>query len=949
MAKKLLLDALVSVLGEYIELNESNLDLTLAVWSGQLKLQNLKLKTNKLLKKFNINILYASISSLEIIIPWTALLNSPVKIHIDGVYIQVSPLKSDELDHETAKNHTRMKKQEQLIKADKLFENNQSTNIDSTDTNTDSGPSTQTLLQFWTSKIVDNIEIQIKNIHLRYEDNYSIPGIIVSAGLSLSSFSVCSCDQYWQEKFVSRNANDIKFIIHKLVKIQNIGIYWNTSTKGTYPVEYDDWLEAMLAEVHSQPFTLINSESDSGSVGVSVSDTTEYILYPNNILDLKFKHYDGKRSANDPKYDISIQSTHLNFAFDRVQYSQTMHTIDLFKRLQHIKQPLNARPSRRPCGYSSSVSKNTTSNIPQWWRYAVLLVTKRKRYKALFKLSKVFNASTGLYEDRRSTLEKEETLGIEDLLPLNNLVIFRREVALEMQRERRLASTPASPVTAWKDSGGSGKPSRTHDLTVDVPGPAPSLTNNAITSYLASWLFVQPPRDVDESSDEGSDGDDDSPTKPTGVSKDALAKDDVPLEKILAMLDTDSTLAVEHPQGENDLLYALQLSTGATLTLSLRGEPIALASLASVFSASMTVGQHVVAECALSSLSIEDKCTPSPNISHIIHVKNTEKGHNSDRPLFSMNLDLTPTQASVKIHALPLEIVLNKLCINSLLLFATLPRRAQPSPASPSTTALAPRVRAPYIPSRRFAFVTSQVLSAAKPFINRKMSNASPSLPLSPLPPLVHPDAVTSSLPSPQLDTSAPSTFTLLIALEAHAPKIIIPEDSTVDRNYLLLDAGFLTLSGSIGSSGVSLDVKLSDVNAGLPTSVKNIYSLASGEQSLYLIKVIMPTHICAHYTSCAYVILIFMSLPHQPFEIALQFEANGKHASGAHAKVAISPGVCGELSSDKLKRLLGAFCTTSASVTPTNIFISHWYTLIVYHRCHQRDLAHIQCRSQAG
>ena len=845
MAKKLLLDALVSVLGEYIELNESNLDLTLAVWSGQLKLQNLKLKTNKLLKKFNINILYASISSLEIIIPWTALLNSPVKILIDGVYIQVSPLKTDELDHETAKNHARMKKQEQLIKADKLFDsnNNQFTNIDITDTNTDSGPSTQTLLQFWTSKIVDNIEIQIKNIHLRYEDNYSIPGIIVSAGLSLSSFSVCSCDQYWQEKFVSRNANDIKFIIHKLVKIQNIGVYWNTSTKGSYPVEYDDWLKAMLAEVHSQPFTLINSDSEAA--GVSVSDTTEYILYPNNILDLKFKHYDDKRSTNEPKYDISIQSTHLNFAFDRVQYSQTMHTIDLFKRLQHIKQPLNARPSRRPCGYSSSVSKNTTSNIPQWWRYAFLLVTKRKRYKTLLRLSKVFNASTGLYEDRRSPQEKEETLGIEDSLPLNNLVIFRREVALEMQRERRLASTPASPVTAWKDSGSSGKPPRAHDLTVDVPGPAPSLTNNAITSYLASWLFVQPPRDVDESSDEGSDGDEgnDSVTKPTGESKDALAKDDVPLEKILAMLDADNTLAVEHLQGENDLLYALQLSAGASLTLSLRGEPIALASLASVFSASITVGQHVVADCALSSLSIEDKCTPSPNIPHIIHVKDTEKGHKSDRPLFSMNLDLTPTQASVKIHALPLEIVLNKLCINSLLLFASPPRRVQPSPASPSpsTTASAPGVKAPYIPSRRFAFVTSQVLSAAKPFINRKMSNASPSLPLSPLPPLVHPDAVTS-LPSPQLDTSAPPAFTLLITLEAHAPKIIIPENSTVDRNYLLLDAGFLTLTGSIGSSGVSLDVKLSDVNAGLPTSVKNIYTLASGEQSLYLIKVIIHT-----------------------------------------------------------------------------------------------------------
>ena len=42
MAKKLLLDVLVKVLGEYIELDASNLDLSLAVWSGHIALKNLK-------------------------------------------------------------------------------------------------------------------------------------------------------------------------------------------------------------------------------------------------------------------------------------------------------------------------------------------------------------------------------------------------------------------------------------------------------------------------------------------------------------------------------------------------------------------------------------------------------------------------------------------------------------------------------------------------------------------------------------------------------------------------------------------------------------------------------------------------------------------------------------------------------------------------------------------
>ena len=42
MAKKLLLDVLLKVLGEFIELNEDNLDLSLAVWSGHIALKDLK-------------------------------------------------------------------------------------------------------------------------------------------------------------------------------------------------------------------------------------------------------------------------------------------------------------------------------------------------------------------------------------------------------------------------------------------------------------------------------------------------------------------------------------------------------------------------------------------------------------------------------------------------------------------------------------------------------------------------------------------------------------------------------------------------------------------------------------------------------------------------------------------------------------------------------------------
>jgi predicted RNA-binding protein associated with RNAse of E/G family len=59
MAKKLLLDVLVKVLGEYVELDSDNLDV--AVWSGNISLKDLKVN---LLHEFTIKSLIMFFSLL---------------------------------------------------------------------------------------------------------------------------------------------------------------------------------------------------------------------------------------------------------------------------------------------------------------------------------------------------------------------------------------------------------------------------------------------------------------------------------------------------------------------------------------------------------------------------------------------------------------------------------------------------------------------------------------------------------------------------------------------------------------------------------------------------------------------------------------------------------------------------------------------------------------------
>ena len=65
-------------------------------------------------------------------------------------------------------------------------------------------------IDIWTSKIVDNLEISLKNIHVRYEDDSHPNGSTYSAGVTLSSFLLTTCDANWKTSFVTRSGEPMK-------------------------------------------------------------------------------------------------------------------------------------------------------------------------------------------------------------------------------------------------------------------------------------------------------------------------------------------------------------------------------------------------------------------------------------------------------------------------------------------------------------------------------------------------------------------------------------------------------------------------------------------------------------------------------------------------------------------------------------------------------------------
>ena len=348
MAKRLLLNVLVEFLGEYVEgLTEENLKV--GVWNGKIGLENLQLN-RKTLQNWNlpISVTHGSVKVLEVIIPWATLESNPVKVVLDGVYLQVGPLDASTFNSSELRKQAFTMKRQKLMQAEKsvilaaqmMVHDDQREKVKNT-----------TYIERLTTKVIDNIELKLQNVHIRYEDSRTMPGHTFSAGITLDSFVVTTTDKNWVEKFVARKLDSALSSIYKMATMTNLGIYWNSSeTQPLADLTFSTWEKVMSSLIY-------NKFNESVSLG--------YILSPPNNLSVRVVHNENAPESI-PKLDISVASTDLPMKLDHSQYDQLLCTANIFAALDQQKLLLLHRPVCSP-----------KEDHVGWWRYAVKLVTKR--------------------------------------------------------------------------------------------------------------------------------------------------------------------------------------------------------------------------------------------------------------------------------------------------------------------------------------------------------------------------------------------------------------------------------------------------------------------------------------------------------------------------------------------------------------------------------------------
>ena len=221
MLESLAANLLNRLLGAYVE-NFDPAQLNVGIWSGDVVLKKLKLR-NDCLDALNlpINVRYGILGNLVLTVPWSSLKNKPVKITIEDCYMLCAPQDPNTFDDkERLERELRLKLRKlaewELANAARANKNNK----DSPDEGNES------FMQSLLTKVVDNLQITIRNIHIRYEDTACILSKEpCSLGITLSELSAVSSDSNWVPSFISMS-NDIT---NKLITLNSLCFYWNTN------------------------------------------------------------------------------------------------------------------------------------------------------------------------------------------------------------------------------------------------------------------------------------------------------------------------------------------------------------------------------------------------------------------------------------------------------------------------------------------------------------------------------------------------------------------------------------------------------------------------------------------------------------------------------------------------------------------------------------------------
>ncbi|CAD1784077.1 similar to Saccharomyces cerevisiae YLL040C VPS13 Protein of unknown function [Maudiozyma barnettii] len=430
MLESLAATLLNRLLGSYVE-NFDPDQLKVGIWSGDVQLKNLTLRKDCLDSlDLPVDVKYGVLGDLILNVPWSSLKNKPVNIFIQDCYLLCIPR-----DLHSYYSQESLERQFRL-KLKKLMEwelSNKARKSQVIDSGT-AGSENESFMQSLITKVIDNIQISIKDIHIRYEDSSCIFSPVPSSiGISLHELSAVSTDSNWTPKFIETTQS----LTHKLLTLDSLSVYWNTETKEFVDMNNVDPIRFL------ESFRQYNDNNKTSN---------QYLLKPVTGT--------GKLSINklgttevQPHLDLQLICNQFGLELDDAQYSGFLHFISILEMQRATQKFKKKRPSytvaENPRGWfryiASCIKEEIHEKNTMWtWPHIKKAADYRREYIDLW-IEKLKSGDIEksfvdqVKEDRLISLEKE--------LNFDTIILYRT-VANGRYIESRLTSKEGTPTTS---------------------------------------------------------------------------------------------------------------------------------------------------------------------------------------------------------------------------------------------------------------------------------------------------------------------------------------------------------------------------------------------------------------------------------------------------------------------------------------------------------------------
>ncbi|KAL1588948.1 hypothetical protein WHR41_02547 [Cladosporium halotolerans] len=434
MLEGLVANLLNRFLGMYVR-NFDPKQLNVGIWSGDVKLRDLELRREALDQiHLPLNVIEGHIGSLVLSIPWSNLRGKPVRISIEDLFLLAAPKEDQEYNAEEEEKRAHAVKMEKLDSAELLKERN------TEGMSKEEQQKNQSFTAALTTTIIDNVQISVKNVHIRYEDALSDPGHPFAAGLTLQELSAVSTDENWRPTWIQSTSGTT----HKLATLGSLAVYWDTDAKllGTGTGEKTAEEQGLDHQTLLTKFRELIVKSDDPAVSEH-----QYILKP--VSGRAGVEMDKTGKTDRPKTKARLLFNELGFVLDDEQYRDALMLVDLFhyfiRHQEYRKLQPEKRPKEDPKAWLHFAGKAVLDRIhdrnKRWsWAYFAERRDDRKRYIELFKKKK---KEETLSADEAKDLDRlERKLAYEDLR-------FWRSLARNQLRKENVGVKKAPEKRTW--------------------------------------------------------------------------------------------------------------------------------------------------------------------------------------------------------------------------------------------------------------------------------------------------------------------------------------------------------------------------------------------------------------------------------------------------------------------------------------------------------------------